>query len=418
MAKAQAQAPLQQNTTQKWKYKGVSLDGSKQMKGTIEANSRDQAVARITQMGAIPTELVNLSAGTGLNKNIEIKGLAKLPSKKDFAVTSRQLATMVSAGVSLIRALNIVIEQTRNEKLRTALAECAAKIEAGSSFSQAMEENENDIFPPVMVYMVRAGETGGFLDKSLITVADSFEADVRLQGQIKSALAYPVVVLCIALALVAVMLLTIVPMFDSMYKSMNATLPLITQIMVAMGKVAPVAIPLVIVGLIAFFIFWRRNRNKDFIRSWWEPFLLKAPVFGKLNTNVALARFCNNFSSILNALDIVGSTSGNYVLDTASKRVSNLVERGYRLSDSMASENVFPTMLTQMVSIGEDSGAIDQMLASAGKAYDEEAQSMAKQLTSLLEPLMILVLGVVVGFMVLGLYMPMFSMFDAMNATA
>ena len=393
MAKAQAQAPLQQNTTQKWKYKGVSLDGSKQMKGTIEANSRDQAVARITQMGAIPTELVNLSAGTGLNKNIEIKGLAKLPSKKDFAVTSRQLATMVSAGVSLIRALNIVIEQTRN--------------------------------PPVMVYMVRAGETGGFLDKSLITVADSFEADVRLQGQIKSALAYPVVVLCIALALVAVMLLTIVPMFDSMYKSMNATLPLITQIMVAMGKVAPVAIPLVIVGLIAFFIFWRRNRNKDFIRSWWEPFLLKAPVFGKLNTNVALARFCNNFSSmlasgvpILNALDIVGSTSGNYVLDTASKRVSNLVERGYRLSDSMASENVFPTMLTQMVSIGEDSGAIDQMLASAGKAYDEEAQSMAKQLTSLLEPLMILVLGVVVGFMVLGLYMPMFSMFDAMNATA
>ena len=140
---------------------------------------------------------------------------------------------------------------------------------------------------------------------------------------------------------------------------------------------------------------------------------------------MALARFCNNFSSmlasgvpILNALDIVGSTSGNYVLDTASKRVSNLVERGYRLSDSMASENVFPTMLTQMVSIGEDSGAIDQMLASAGKAYDEEAQSMAKQLTSLLEPLMILVLGVVVGFMVLGLYMPMFSMFDAMNATA
>ena len=221
------------------------------------------------------------------------------------------------------------------------------------------------------------------------------------------------------------MLLTIVPMFDSMYKSMDATLPLITQIMVAMGKVAPVAIPLVIVGLIAFFMFWRRNRNKDFIRSWWEPFLLKAPVFGKLNTNVALARFCNNFSSmlasgvpILNALDIVGSTSGNYVLDTASKRVSNLVERGYRLSDSMASENVFPTMLTQMVSIGEDSGAIDQMLASAGKAYDEEAQSMAKQLTSLLEPLMILVLGVVVGFMVLGLYMPMFSMFDAMNATA
>ena len=424
MAGNDAQVSMDSGTRQ-WRYKGVSFDGQTKQKGVVEAQTRDQAIERIKKLGLYPTDLTDTAAGTGLNAEINIKAFEKYPSKKDFAVMARQLATMVSAGVSLIRALNIVIEQTRNERLRNALAECAAKIEAGSSFSQAMEENENDIFPPVMVYMVRAGETGGFLDKSLITVADSFEADVRLQGQIKSALAYPVVVLCIALALVAVMLLTIVPMFDNMYKSMSAALPLITQIMVAMGKVAPVAIPLVIVGLIAFFIFWRRNRNKDFIRSWWEPFLLKAPVFGKLNTNVALARFCNNFSSmlasgvpILNALDIVGSTSGNYVLDTASKRVSNLVERGYRLSDSMASENVFPTMLTQMVSIGEDSGAIDQMLASAGKAYDEEAQSMAKQLTSLLEPLMILVLGVVVGFMVLGLYMPMFSMFDALNATA
>ena len=172
-------------------------------------------------------------------------------------------------------------------------------------------------------------------------------------------------------------------------------------------------------------MFWKRNRNKDIIRTWWDPFTLKAPVFGKLTTNVALARFCNNFASmlasgvpILQALDIVGSTSGNYVIDEASKRVSRLVERGYRLADSMGTEKVFPNMMVQMVAIGEDSGAIDQMLASAGKAYDEEAQSIAKQLTSLLEPLMILVLGSVVGFMVVALYMPMFSMFDAINGQA
>lgn len=167
------------------------------------------------------------------------------------------------------------------------------------------------------------------------------------------------------------------------------------------------------------------NRNKDIIRTWWDPFTLKAPVFGKLDTNVALARFCNNFSSmlasgvpILQALDIVGSTSGNYVIDSSSKRVGRLVERGYRLADSMSTEKIFPNMLVQMVSIGEDSGAIDKMLSSAGRAYDEEAQSMAKQLTSLLEPLMILFLGVVVGFMVVALYMPMFSMFDAINGQA
>lgn len=195
--------------------------------------------------------------------------------------------------------------------------------------------------------------------------------------------------------------------------------------MVDMGKTAPVGIPVIIVCAVAFVMFWKCNRNKDIIRTWWDPFTLKAPVFGKLTTNVALARFCNNFASmlasgvpILQALDIVGSTSGNYVIDEASKRVSRLVERGYRLADSMGTEKVFPNMMVQMVAIGEDSGAIDQMLASAGKAYDEEAQSIAKQLTSLLEPLMILVLGSVVGFMVVALYMPMFSMFDAINGQA
>ena len=426
MAGNDAQVQFQQNGgTRKWRYQGVAFDGHTKQKGTVEAQTRDQAIERIKKLGLYPTDLTDTTAGTGLNAEINIKALEKYPSKKDFAVMARQLATMVAAGVSLIRALNIVAEQIENQKLRKALQACVVQVEGGSSFSEAMAADPDSLFPPIMVNMIRAGETGGFLDKSLLTVADSFEADVKLQGQIKGALAYPIVVLCIALVIVAVMLLTIVPMFASMYSSMGAELPAITQIMVNMGKAAPVAIPIILVGVIAFAVFWKRNRNKDIIRTWWDPFTLKAPVFGKLDTNVALARFCNNFASmlssgvpILQALDIVGSTSGNYVIDEASKRVSRLVERGYRLADSMSSEKIFPNMMVQMVAIGEDSGAIDQMLASAGKAYDEEAQSMAKQLTSLLEPLMILLLGVVVGFIILGLYMPMFGMFDAINGQA
>lgn len=421
-----AQVQFQQNGgTRKWRYQGVAFDGRTKQKGTVEAQTRDQAIERVRKLGLYPTELVDTAAGTGLNAEINIKLLDKYPSKKDFAVMARQLATMVAAGVSLIRALNIVTEQIENQKLCKALQACVMQVEGGSSFSEAMAADPDSLFPPIMVNMIRAGETGGFLDKSLLTVADSFEADVKLQGQIKGALAYPIVVLCIALVIVAVMLLTIVPMFASMYSSMGAELPAITQIMVNMGKAAPVAIPIILVGVIAFAVFWKRNRNKDIIRTWWDPFTLKAPVFGKLDTNVALARFCNNFASmlssgvpILQALDIVGSTSGNYVIDEASKRVSRLVERGYRLADSMSSEKIFPNMMVQMVAIGEDSGAIDKMLSSAGRAYDEEAQSMAKQLTSLLEPLMILFLGVVVGFMVVALYMPMFSMFDAINGQA
>lgn len=426
MAGNDAQVQFQQNGgTRKWRYQGVAFDGHTKQKGTVEAQTRDQAIERIKKLGLYPTDLTDTTAGTGLNAEINIKALEKYPSKKDFAVMARQLATMVAAGVSLIRALNIVTEQIENQKLRKALQACVVQVEGGSSFSEAMAADPDSLFPPIMVNMIRAGETGGFLDKSLLTVADSFEADVKLQGQIKGALAYPIVVLCIALVIVAVMLLTIVPMFASMYSSMGAELPAITQIMVNMGKAAPVAIPIILVGVIAFAVFWKRNRNKDIIRTWWDPFTLKAPVFGKLDTNVALARFCNNFASmlssgvpILQALDIVGSTSGNYVINEASKRVSRLVERGYRLADSMSSEKIFPNMMVQMVAIGEDSGAIDQMLASAGKAYDEEAQSMAKQLTSLLEPLMILLLGVVVGFIILGLYMPMFGMFDAINGQA
>lgn len=287
------------NGTRQWRYKGVSFDGQRKEKGVVEAQTRDQAIERIKKLGLYPTDLTDTAAGTGLNAEINIKAFEKYPSKKDFAVMARQLATMVAAGVSLIRALNIVTEQIENVKLRKAVQACVAQVEGGSSFSEAMSADPDSLFPPIMVNMVRAGETGGFLDKSLLTVADSFEADVRLQGQIKSAMAYPVVVLGIALILVMVMLLTIVPMFASMYDSMNAQLPFVTQILVDLGKVMPYVLPMLIVAVVALAMFWKRNRNKDIIRTWWDPFTLKAPVFGKLDTNVALARFCNNFSSML-----------------------------------------------------------------------------------------------------------------------
>lgn len=407
-----------------WKYEAISADGATKTKGTVEAITLDQAIGRIQRLGLIPLNVVDPTQASGLNKNLEIPGFKRYPSKKDFAVMARQLATMVGAGVSLIRALNIVTEQTHNQQLRDALRSCASLIESGSSFSDAMSQS-GDIFPPIMIHMVSAGEAGGFLDDSLKTVADNFESDVRLQGQIKSAMAYPVIVLVIAFILVGVMLLTIVPSFASMYESMGAQLPPLTMVLVAMGKAAPIVIPLLLVAIFGFSIYWRQNRNKEYIRSWWEPFKLRVPVFGQLNTAVALSRFCRNFSSmlrsgvpILEALNIVGKTSGNYAIETASIRISADVEKGYRLADSMGREPVFPQMLVQMVSIGEDSGAIDQMVESAGKAYEDEVQSIAKQLTSLLEPIMICILGVVVGFMVVALYLPMFHMFDAMNSMA
>ncbi|MDD6461969.1 MAG: type II secretion system F family protein [Bifidobacteriaceae bacterium] len=405
------------NTT--WHYKGIA--NSQRVSGDIEAAGRQQAILRLRQQGIMPTDLVNSADATGLNMELSLGG-GRYPKKKDYAVMARQLATMVAAGVPLVRSLNIVTDQVENKRLRDALRQCVSDVENGSSFSEAMERNEDDLFPPIMVHMVRAGEAGGFLDGALLTIADSFEADVRLQQQIKSAMAYPIVVLCIAILLVGVMLVTIVPTFKDMYDSMGAKLPGITMVLVKMGDAAPIAIPLIIVAVVAFAIYWRSHRNKMYIRQWWEPFKLRVPVFGKLNNKVCLARFCRNFSSmlssgvpILEALDIVGSTSGNIVYENASKNVAREVEKGTRLSDAMGLQTCFPNMMVQMVAIGEDAGAIDQMLASAGKAYDEEVQATAKSLTSLLEPVMILVLGAIVGFMVLALYMPMFSMYDAIQ---
>lgn len=300
MAGNDAQVQFQQNGgTRKWRYQGVSFDGQRKEKGVVEAQTRDQAIERIKKLGLYPTDLTDTAAGTGLNTEINIKAFEKYPSKKDFAVTARQLATMVAAGVSLIRALNIVTEQIENVKLRKAVQACVAQVEGGSSFSEAMVGGSRFPVPadhgqhgscrrdrrlPRQIAAHRGGQ--------LRSGCEAPRADQKRHGLSGRGTGH-------RLILVMVMLLTIVPMFASMYDSMNAQLPFVTQILVDLGKVMPYVLPMLIVAVVALAMFWKRNRNKDIIRTWWDPFTLKAPVFGKLDTNVALARFCNNFSSML-----------------------------------------------------------------------------------------------------------------------
>lgn len=402
--------------TVKWKYVAVTANGQTREKGSVEAKDKEQAISKVSALGLIPIQLIDTSQDSILNK--EIGGIKRMPKKAELAAMARQLSTMVTAGVSIIRSLEIIVEQISNERLREAVTQCIASIQAGDSFSASMAKSP-EIFPPLMIHMVQAGETGGFLDEALTSVADSFESDVTLQRQVKSALTYPVIVLCLAAVLVAAMLIYVVPVFVDIFDQLNAELPFITKILVGMSKVAPFAVGALIVGGTAFSVYWSKNKNSDTIRSWWDPLKLKLPVFGNLNNKVALARFCSNFAAmlaagvpILQALDIVGATSGNKVYEDATRETSKLVEKGYRLSDALSSQQVFPTLVIQMVRIGEDSGEIDHMLESAGRSYDEEVKAITKQLSSLLEPLMIVVLGVVVGAMLIALYYPMFTVYD------
>ena len=270
-----------------------------------------------------------------------------------------------------------------------------------------------------MIHLVRAGEVGGFLDQSLESAAQTFEKDVKLRQTIKSAMTYPVVVLIMALVGMAAMLIFIVPVFQKMFESLGGDLPVPTQILVVISQNMIWIVPLVIVGIIAFSIWWRKNKHEDRVRKVVDTWKLKLPVFGELFKKVAIARFSRNFATmtrsgvpILQALAIVGETSGSWVLEQAMHKVGESVRSGRSISAPLAEEPLFPAMVVQMVAVGEDSGSLDTMLGKIADFYDDEVQSMTEQLTALIEPLMIAFIGVVIGGMIVALYMPMFSIFE------
>ncbi|HEX4401910.1 MAG TPA: type II secretion system F family protein [Galbitalea sp.] len=395
-------------------YKGRD-DSGKIVKGKIEGSSESAVATRMRTMGLSPVEIVESAEGTGLSKEIRIPGLSKGVGLKDLAIMSRQMATMIGAGLSLLRTLSILSQQTESKALTKVLVSVTKAVESGSSLSDAMYKHPVD-FPPIMINLVRAGETGGFLESSLETIATNFEKEVKLRGSVKSALTYPVIVLIMAVVAVAAMLIFIVPTFKQMFDSLGGTLPLPTQMLVWMSSVMVWLAPLLVVVAIVFSIWWRANKNTEKVRQTVDPFKLRLPVFGGLLKKIAVARFCRNFASmigagvpILQALHIVGETSGNWVIEKALHAVADSVRQGRSIAEPLAASPVFPAMVTQMIAVGEDSGSLQQMLNKIGDFYDAEVEAATEQLTAMIEPLMVAVLGVVVGGMIVALYLPIFQ---------
>jgi type IV pilus assembly protein PilC len=388
----------------------------KLVKGKLEESNQPTAMTRLRGMGLSPISLEESAASTGLNREINIPGLTtKNVNLKDLAIMSRQMATMIAAGLSLMKTLTILEGQTENKKLAETLGLVRSDVERGSSFSESLGKHPL-IFPRLMIYLVRAGEAGGFLDGALVSVADSLESDVKLRATIKSAMTYPIAVLLMAVAAVIVMLVFIVPIFQDMFDSLGGKLPAPTQFLVTMSANMVWIVPVVLVSTIAFSIWWRANKHTDAVRRVVDPFKLKAPVFGQLFTKVAIARFSRNFSAmigagvpILQSLSIVGETSGNWVIEQALVKVQDSVRLGNSIAAPLATEPVFPSMVVQMIAVGEDSGALEIMLTKVADFYDEEVQSTAEALTSLIEPLMIAVIGTIIGGMIVALYMPIFT---------
>jgi type IV pilus assembly protein PilC len=402
--------------TKTYHYNSIDATGRK-TKGTVEAANETAATQMLKSRGEVPLELS--AAGQGLNRNLKIPGLGGRTKLRDLAVFARQFATMTSSGMSLLRSLAILEEQTSAPALKKAVGEVRTDVAGGVSLSSSMAKHDR-VFPRLMIAMIRAGEAGGMIDSALEQIAESLEKDAALRGKIKGALTYPAIVLAFTFVLIAGVLIFIVPVFEDMFKNLGGELPAITQFLVDtshnMWWIGPLALGIGIGGSV---IFKRRLRESAEFRLAVDRAKLKLPVFGPLFSKLAMSRFSRNLGLLLNvgvpvmqALSVVGETTGNEVINTAMKDVQAAVRDGQPMSSAIRLHKVFPEMVTQMIEVGEESGQISQMLDKVADFYDREVDSAAESLTASIEPIMVLVMGAVVGGMVICLYLPMFTIYQ------
>jgi type IV pilus assembly protein PilC len=326
---------------------------------------------------------------------------------------------MTAAGLTLLRALTILAEQTTKPKLQEAIAAVSTDVQEGTTLSTAMSRHPEH-FPSLMVSMIRAGESGGFLDDALARIAAMYEADASLRAKIKSAMTYPVIVLIFSMLLGTGVIVFIVPIFEKMFKQLGGDLPLPTKIMVALSHSMWWLLPLALIATVAGFRLYKRSVLKSpALRLKVDRFKLRLPVFGPLMTKLAISRWARTLSTLLavgvpiiRALEIVGGTAGNAVISEAMTEVRAAVRVGAPMSRPLAKQPLFPNMVVQMMEVGEQTGQTSQMLEKVADFYEDEANTATDSLTSALEPLMVVLLGAVIGVMVVCLYLPMFSVYQ------
>jgi type IV pilus assembly protein PilC len=380
----------------------------------VEGGSADEVRASLTLQGLTPLD-VRAKAG-GLS--MEIPGMAKRVKPEDLAVFARMFATLMSASMPVVRSLTILTKQTENPTLAGVLGKVTTSVQGGKSVSVSLAEHPAT-FPPLMINLIKAGEVGGFLEEALVQVANSLEADARLRSEIKGASTYPIVVMCMGVVGAAAMLIWIVPVFATMFSSLGGTLPLLTRIVMRLSDVIKVvALPGVVVG-VAFSFWWRKNKNSMAVRSRLDPVKLRLPVFGILMKKIAIGRFARNLSvmqkagvPILEALSVVGATAGNTVIEGVVTDAAAHVRQGAQLSEHLGDGGVFPDMVVQMVSVGEESGSTDAMLAKVADFYDEQVRATTQKLEKLLEPFLIVFIGLIIGTIIVAIYLPTFQIMN------
>lgn len=386
------------------------------LEGSLEGDSLALVVNRLRGMGYLPVS-VKPASMRGLRRSLSIPGITDRIKPKDVAVFTRQFATMIDSGLTISRGLAVLAAQVQNKALAQVLRDVHDDVESGISLSDALAKRPR-VFDELYVSMVRAGEVGGSIDVVLKSIATQLEKQVALTRKIRGAMAYPIVVLTVIGLIFVLMMVLIVPVFKRLFVTLQAPLPVPTKMVILVSNTlaswrAGIVAAVVIGGIIAF-RRWIKSENG---RMKWDRFKLRPPIFGPLAHKAALARFAYTTSSLLSSgvpvmesLDIVARASGNVLVAKATQKIKRAVREGRPFAEPMkATETVFPTLIVQMVEVGEQTGALDDMLGRAADYYQAEVDQTVDNLSSILEPLMVVVMGAVVGTVIISLYLPMLT---------
>ena len=394
-------------------FKAMDLTGARAT-GEVEAESKQSVTDQLKARSLIVLDIKEKSG----SKELKLPFGGRIKAG-DLTIMTRQLATMVSSGMTILRALYVLEAQTENKALSEVLVKVRKDVEAGLPLSDALERHPKT-FSPLFVAMTRAGETGGLLETALERVADQLEAEDSLRRQVKSAMVYPTVVLTFAFAVLIGLVVFIVPVFVGVFKQFGGDLPSITKITVGLSHAMTGYWYAFIAGTVAAVWAFRKWKSSEHGRKQWDRFRLRIPMkIGDMVQKIALARWSRTLSAlvtagvpILQALEITGKTAGNTVVEEAMQGVIDSVKRGGTIGAPLKESPVFPGMVCHMVGVGEETGALDQMLTKIADFYEDQVAASVKALTSILEPIMLVFVGAVVGFIVISMYLPLFKVYD------
>lgn len=400
-------------------YQYVAKDMSgKSIKGTLEAENINMFYQMLSERDQV---CVSVREAGAASKSINIR--SKKLKLKELAIFSRQFSTMLSSGLTVIKCLDVLYQQTTGKYLKSVILQVYESVQKGESLSKAMS-SQDGVFPPLFLSMIAAGEVGGTLDEVMARMADQYEKENKLNNKITQALIYPIILVFLTICVVVMMLVFIVPRFMDMFKEYGGTIPAPTRILLAISG-AMTNYWYIIIGVVLVIVFaWKAFLRSESGRLWWDKVKIKMPIVGKLLLVIISSRFSRTFASlyssgipIVQSLDIVGGVLNNKFVEEKVQEVSGNVSRGTSLSSAVRKISVFPTMLCSMLSIGEESGNLEDILKKTAAFYDEESDTAIQKLIALIEPVMIIILAVIVCFVILSIILPIYTIYNSVDAS-